>query len=146
MIAAVLALAACGEQSTTSPDAAAAAGFAGDYLGEAAIENVGYFSNAALAIDSAGRVTGMLTSKSPSNVPAGEVGSVDGMTSVDKFGFMSLDVTVESASLGRYSLTGGTGQIGTVAGRTQFGVSGFTINDANGTFVGTGGIITANKQ
>jgi hypothetical protein len=159
----VLVLSACGGGSSNPPgnnppgnnppgnNPPANNALAGTYLGEMYIEGgVGYFSNASFTISDTGELTGTVTAKDPSDVPAGEKGTVTGTVKIDSVtsagGFTSIDMTVESPTLGKYTLTGGIGQYGTVAGKLQFAVSGFTTKDASGTFLGTGGGISGSKQ
>jgi hypothetical protein len=158
----VLVLSACGGGSSNpnpnpnpnpkpDPDNA----LAGSYLGEVQVEvgssgPVFYTSTASFTISNTGELTGKVTAKDPSDVPAGEEGTITGTVKIDNVtgnaGFVSIDMTVESPTLGKYTLTGGIGQYGTVAGKLQVGVSGFTVKDASGTFLGTGGTILGSKQ
>jgi hypothetical protein len=151
----VLVLSACGGGSTTPPgnNPPAANALAGSYVGTVQFEagDVFYTSSvASFTISDTGALTGTVTAESPSGVPAGEEGTVTGTVKIDSVnsvgGFASIDMTVESPTLGKYTLTGGVGQYGTVAGKLQFAVVNFTIKDASGAPVGTGGTISGNKQ
>ena len=158
----VLFLSACGGDSATNnppgnnppgnnPPATNA--LAGSYVGTVQFEAGDVFYTTPIAsftISNTGALTGTVTAEAPSDVPAGEKGTVTGTVTIDSVtagaGFASIDMTVESPTLGKYTLTGGIGQFGTIAGKTQFAVSNFTIKDASGTPVGTGGTIIGNKQ
>ena len=150
----VLVLSACGGGSPNpDPDPDPDNALAGSYVGTVQFEAGDVFFTSSIAsftISKTGALTGTVTAEDPSDVPAGEEGTVTGTVTIDSVtgdaGFASIDMTVESPTLGKYTLTGGKGQYGTIAGETQFAVSSFTIKDASGTPVGTGGTIIANKQ
>jgi hypothetical protein len=125
---------------------------AGSYLGEFQNEvgPIFFTGPASLTISDTGELTGTVTAQNPSDVPEGEEGTITGTVTIDSVtgdaGFASMDITLESPTLGTYTLTGGTGQYGTTAGKLQFAVSGFTVKDSSGTFLGTGGTILGSKQ
>jgi hypothetical protein len=125
---------------------------AGSYLGnfQNEVGPIFFTGPASFTISATGQLTGTVTAEDPSGTPVGEKATLTGTVTIDNVtgdaGFASMDITVESTTLGKYTLTGGTGQYGTVAGKTQFAVSGFAIKDASGTFLGTGGTISGTKQ
>jgi hypothetical protein len=147
-------LSACGGGSSTPPgnNPPAANALTGTYLGNFQIETgpIFFTGPASFTISNTGELTGTVTAENPSDTPAGEKATLTGTVTVNNVtgdaGFTSMDITVESSTLGKYTLTGGTGQYGATAGKLQFGVRGFTIKDSSGTFLGTGGTILGNKQ
>lgn len=125
---------------------------AGTYLGNFQNE-VGplFFTGpASFEISNTGQLTGTVTAEGPSDAPVGEKATITGTVTISNVtgdaGFASMDITVESPTLGKYTLTGGTGQYGAIAGKLQFAISGFAVKDTSGTFLGTGGTIIGNKQ
>jgi hypothetical protein len=125
---------------------------AGSYLGnfQNEVGPIFFTGPASFEISTTGQLTGTVTAEDPSGTPVGEKATLTGTVTTDNVtgdaGFASMDITVESPTLGKYTLTGGTGQYGTTAGKTQFAISGFTVKDSSGTFLGTGGTVLGNKQ
>ncbi len=155
----VLVLSACGGGSSTPPgnnppgnNPPATNALAGSYLGnfQNEVGPIFFTGPASFEISSTGQLTGTATAESPSDMPVGEKATLTGTVTISNVtgdaGFTSMDITVESPTLGKYTLTGGTGQYGTIAGKVQFALSGFTIKDSSTTFLGTGGTFLGNKQ
>lgn len=132
-----LVLSGCGGGSSTPDPDPQPNELAGTYNGSITFES--WFADMAFTIDNAGNLTGTTTVTDPS---VGEKGTVTGIVKVASSISIEFDLVLESASIGRNTITGA----GIYAETTrQLGSSSLTVKDTNGAFVDTA-IIVATKE
>jgi hypothetical protein len=144
----VLVLSACGGSSdppTNNPptnNPPANNGLAGTYNGDLAEDVSGFFSLLTFKIDNAGNLSGTTTAKDVGDAPAGEKGTMTGTVKVTSAGMVEGDITLESPSLGKFTIQAMTGFYS--QGDITLGTG--TVRDANGAFLGTSGLLIAKKE
>jgi hypothetical protein len=115
---------------------------AGTYNGDLAEDVSGFFSLLTFTIDNAGKITGTTTAKDVGDAPAGEKGTITGTVKLASAGMTEGDITLESPSLGKFTIVAMKGFYN--QGDMTLGTG--TVRDENGAFLGTSGLLIAKKE
>jgi hypothetical protein len=145
----VLILSSCGGGSSNPPgnnppgnNPPANNSLAGTYNGDLAEDVSGFFSLLTFTIDNAGNLAGTTTAKDVGDAPQGEKGTVTGTVKLVSSGITEGDITLESPSLGKFTIVAMKGFYSN--GDITLGTG--TVRDANGAFLGTSGLLIAKKE